>query len=108
MLAALIIILAVLWFLGYLRIDGLSIPDTSLFAINGQTISIVDLLVLALVATAVSILPSPFREVAGVLLILWILAVLGVLAITGLSLPGIILIAIIIGLVVALFRNRTV
>lgn len=105
MLAALIVILAVLWFLGYLRIDGLNIPDTSLFTINGQVISIVDLLILALVATAISILPSPFREVAGVLLILWILAVLGVLAITGFSLPSIILIAIIIGLVVSLFRR---
>lgn len=106
MLAALIVILAVLWVLGYLRIDGINIPDTALFTINGQVVSIVDLLILAIVGLAISLLPSPFREVAGVLLILWILAVLGVLAITGISLPSIILIAIILGLVFALFRSR--
>lgn len=105
-LAVLIVILAALWVLGYLRIDGINIPDTALFTINGQVISIVDLLILALVGLAISLLPSPFREVAGVLLILWILAVLGILAITGISLPSILLIAIIIGLLVALFRRR--
>jgi hypothetical protein len=108
MLAVLIVILAILWVFGYLRIDGINIPDTALFTINGQVVSIVDLLILALVATAVSILPSPLREVAGVLLILWILAVLGILAITGISLPSIILIAIIFGLIFALFRRSSV
>jgi hypothetical protein len=107
MLAALIVILAVLWVLGYLRIDGINIPDTALFTMNGQVVSIVDLLVLALVAIAISLLPTPFREIAGVLLILWILAVLGILAITGFSLPSIILLAIIIGLIVSLFRSRS-
>lgn len=106
MLAVLTIILVVLWVLGYLRIDGINIPDTSLFTINGQVVSIVDLLILALVTTAISILPSPLREVGGVLLILWILAVLGVLSLVGLSLPSIILIAIILGLIFALFNRR--
>ncbi len=105
MLAGLIIILAILWFLGYIHIDGINLPDTSLFQINGQTVTIIDLLILALVATAISILPSPFREISGVLLILWILSVLGILAIGGLALTNWLVLAIIIGLIIALFRR---
>lgn len=105
MLAVLVVILAILWFFGYIRIDGLNIPDFSLFVINGQTISIIDLLILGIVATAISILPTPFREVSGVLLILWILSVLGILSIAGIGLANIFVIAILIGLVVALFRR---
>ncbi len=105
MIAALIVILAILWFFGYINIEGLNIPDTSLFTINGQVISIIDLLILALVATAVSLLPSPFREISGVLLILWILAVLGILSIAGIGLPSLLVLAIILGLIVSLFRR---
>ncbi len=103
MLAALIVILAILWFLGYINIDGINLPDTALFTINGQVISIIDLLILALVITAISILPTPFRQISGVLLILWILAVLGILSIAGIGLPSILVLAIIIGLLVSLF-----
>lgn len=108
MLAVLVIILAVLWVFGYIRIDGLNIPDMALFTINNQVVSIIDLMLLALVGTAISLLPSPLREVGGVLLILWILAVLGVLSIAGIGLPSIIMFAIIIGLVFALFRRSSI
>ncbi len=108
MIAALIVILAILWFFGYINIEGLNIPDMSLFVINGQVISIIDLLILALVATAISLLPSPFREISGVLLILWILAVLGILSIAGIGLPSLLVLAIILGLIVSLFRKTTV
>ncbi|MGH7202922.1 MAG: hypothetical protein ACREHC_00585 [Candidatus Levyibacteriota bacterium] len=107
MIAALIIILAVLWVLGYIHIGGINLPDTALFTINGQVVSIIDLLILALVIMAISILPSPFREISGVLLILWILAVIGVISIVGIGLPAIFLFALIIGLIVSLFNNRT-
>jgi len=103
MLAGIIIILAILWFFGYIHIDGLNIPDTSLFTINGQTVTIIDLLILALVGIAISILPNPFRAIAGILLLLWILSVLGILSIAGIGLSSILVIAIIIGLIVSLF-----
>ncbi|MGI8419843.1 MAG: hypothetical protein ACR2LN_04320 [Candidatus Levyibacteriota bacterium] len=108
MIAALIIILAILWVLGYIHIGGINLPDPALFTINGQVVSIIDLLILALVVMAISILPSPFREISGVLLILWILAVIGVISIVGIGLPAIFLFALIIGLIFSLFNNRRI
>jgi hypothetical protein len=108
MLAALIILLAILWFFGYVNISGISFPDIHLFAINGVDVTLWNVLVLFLVVGAIYILPSPFRQIAGVLLILWILAVLGILSIAGLGLPSILLLAIIVGLVASLFTHRRV
>lgn len=106
MLAVLIIILAVLWLFGFVNISGFTFPDMTLFAINGRDVTLVNLLVLLLVIGAISILPTPFREIAGVLLILWVLAVIGVLSIAGFGLPSILLFAIIVGLIASLFSHR--
>ena len=108
MLAAIIVILAILWVLGYIHIGGINFPNTALFTINGQVVSIIDLIVLLIVVMAISILPSPFREVSGVLLLLWLLAVLGIISIVGVGLPAIFLFALIIGLIISLFRRSTV
>ena len=103
MIGAIILILIVLWFLGYIHISGINIPNFILFSINGQPITLWDILILAVILWAISILPNPFRAIAGVLLILWILAVLGIFAFAGASVASIIIIAIIIGLVISLF-----
>jgi hypothetical protein len=103
MLAGLLILLIILWFLGYIHIDGLTIPDLVLFTINGQPITLWNILILLVVAAVIGSLPSPFREIAGVLLILWILSVLGILAIAGLS--SLLVIAFIIGLVLYLIKG---
>jgi hypothetical protein len=97
MLAAIIIILIILWFLGYVNIGNINIPDLQLFTINGHNISLWDLLILLVIAWAIGVLPSPLRQIAMVALVLWILATLGILAITGL--PSIIIIALILGLI---------
>lgn len=104
MLVAIIIILIILWFLGYAPITGLNIPDVTLFVINSQPVTLWNLLILAAVAWAISILPSPFREIGGVALVLWILSVIGILAISGLS--SILVIAIIVGLVLYMLKGR--
>lgn len=103
MLATLVIILIILWLLGYLHVGSVYIPDITLFTINNQIVTLWDLLILLVVAWAVGILPTPFREIAGVLLILWVLSVLGILAISGIALSNILVIAIIVGLIVSLF-----
>lgn len=102
MLSALLLILILLWFLGYIRIDGLTIPDINLFTINGQPITLWSVLTLIIVAWIVSMLPTPFQQIVGVLLIIWILVVLGILAISGIALANILVIAIIIGIIVSL------
>lgn len=100
MLAAIILILLVLWFFGYVNIGNINLPDFPLFTLNGNVISLWDLLILAVIVWAIGVLPSPLRQIAGVGLVLWILATLGIIAIAGL--PSLILIAIILGLLFAL------
>jgi hypothetical protein len=97
MVAAIILVLIILWFLGYVRVGNLAIPDLQLFTLNGHVISLWDLLIFAVIVWAIGVLPSPLRQIAMVALLLWVLATLGILAITGL--PSIILIALILGLV---------
>jgi hypothetical protein len=103
MIITLLIILIILWLFGYLNIGFINIPNITLFTINGRSITLWDLLILLVVGIIIKILPSPFREIAGVLLILWALSVLGILAIAGLS--NMLLIAIIIGLVLFVIRG---
>ncbi|MBI4039118.1 hypothetical protein HY384_04135 [Candidatus Daviesbacteria bacterium] len=104
MLEALLVILIILWFAGYLRVDAFPIPDLVLFNINGQPITLWNILILLVISSIIGVLPSPFREVAGVFLILWILSVLGILAFGGLS--SMLVIAIIVGLVLYLVGFR--
>lgn len=104
MLETLLVILITLWFLGYLRIDAIPVPDLVLFSLNGQSITLWNILILLVIATVIGILPSPFREIASVLAVLWVLSVLGILALGGLS--SMLVIAIIVGLVLYLAGFR--
>jgi hypothetical protein len=97
MIAVLLVILVLLWFLGYVRLDALPIPDLQLFVINGQPITLWNILIFLVIAGLVGILPSPLRQIAGVFLILWVLSILGILAIAGLS--SLLVLAIIVGLI---------
>src|SRR3989344_7259906 len=95
MLFTILIILIVLWFFGYAPLEGIHVPNTVLFSINNHQITLWNVLILLAVGWAISILPRPFREIASVLLLLWVLSVIGILAIAGLS--NILIIAIIVG-----------
>jgi|SRR6185369_1593923 len=108
MLTALFLILTLLWFLGYVRIEGLSIPDLFLFSINGQQITLWSILILLVVSWAVGILPTPVRQIVAVLLIIWILAVLGIISLTGIALANILVLAMIIGIIFVLLSPRDV
>lgn len=100
MLALLLGLLIILWFLGYIRINGLTIPDINLFTINGHQITLVEILIFLLIIGAAEVLPSPLRQIAFVIIVIWVLSTLGILAIAGLS--SILVLAIIIGLILAL------
>ncbi len=95
MLFAILVILIGLWFLGYAPISGVHIRNTVLFSINNHAITLWNVLILFAIGWAISILPRPFREIASVLLLFWVLSVVGIFAIAGLS--NILLIAIILG-----------
>ncbi len=105
MLIAILLILIVLWFFGYMPVGGINIPNAVLFSINSHPITLWNVLILFAVGWAISILPSPFREIASVLLLLWILSVIGILAIAGLS--NILIIAIILGFAFFVFSGSS-
>ena len=100
MLIAVLIILVILWFLGYINIGSINLPDILLFTINGQEITLISLLIFAVIVWAVGILPSPLRQIAFVILVIWLLSLFGILAIGGLQ--SILVLAVIVGLVLAL------
>jgi hypothetical protein len=103
MIGVIVVLLFLLWLLGYVQVPGLMIQDAVLFSLNGRPITVLNLLVFVLILWAIGILPSPFREIAGVLFVLWILSLLGFIALAGLS--NLILIAIIVGIVASIVRR---
>jgi hypothetical protein len=101
MLIAIVVILVVLWFLGYMPLSGISIPNYVFFTINGHAVTLWEILILLVIGWAIGILPRPFQMIASVLLLLWILSVLGIFAIAGL--PNLIVLVIIVGLILSIF-----
>ena len=101
MIIAIVVILAILWFLGYAPISGISIPNFVLVTINNHPVTLWEILILVVIGWAIGILPRPFQAVASILLLLWILSVLGIFAIGGLS--GIIVLVIIVALIASIF-----
>src|SRR4051812_39844402 len=101
MLFAIIIILIILWFLGYSPITTVNVPNIMLFTINGHNITLWEILILIVVGWAIGILPKRFQLIAVILLVLWILSILGILAISGLS--NMLVIVIIVGLILSIF-----
>jgi hypothetical protein len=101
MIIAIVVVLAILWFLGYAPVSGISIPNFVLVTINNHPVTLWEVLILVVIGWAIGILPRPFQAVASILLLLWILSVLGIFAIVGLS--GIIVLVIIVALIASIF-----
>lgn len=104
MLGTILVVLLLLWLLGFLQIPGLVFHNTVLFRILGHSVTLWELLMFLAIAWAMESLPAPIRQIAFVLIILWLLSIFGIIAIAGLS--NILIAAIIIGLVLALFQKN--
>jgi len=100
MLVTIVIILIILWLLGYSPISGVSIPNPILFSINNHPVTLWEILILAVISWAIGILPRPLQAVASILLLLWILSVLGIFAIVG---SNVIVLIIIVALIISIF-----
>lgn len=100
MLLTIVVLLIVLWFLGYVEISNVAIPNVPLFEINAHMVTLVELLIFLAIVWAVSILPSPLRQIGFAVVVLWVLATLGIIAIAGLS--SLLVVAIIVGLIASL------
>jgi hypothetical protein len=99
MLTIILVLLIILFFLGY---NPLLLPNMNLFVLAGRSIGLYDLLTFLVILWLIGMLPWPFRGIATVFLVLWILSFLGFIAIAGFS--QLLMVALIIGLVVYLFR----
>jgi hypothetical protein len=105
MVEILLVVLVLLWVLGYLAIPGLAIPHVVLFSFNRHPITLVNLLIFLMVVWIISLLHTPAKQIATVLLVLWVLSVFGFLAIPGLA--NIIFLVLILGILATFFGKRS-
>ncbi|MBW7944565.1 hypothetical protein H3C70_04145 [Patescibacteria group bacterium] len=103
MIEVVLVLLVIFLITGLIEIPGFTLPNFVLFRINGEPITLLNVLIFMLILWAIGILPSPFREIAGVLFVLWVLSVLGFIAIAGLS--NLIVIGIIVGIVFSMLKK---
>lgn len=85
MVEAILAILILLYVLGFIKIPGVSIPNYHLFTYNGHTITLFEILIACVVIWLITNLPLWLRFIIGFLLILWILATFGIIAVPGLA-----------------------
>jgi hypothetical protein len=104
MVEILVVVLFLLWLSGNLVIPGIVIPNFLLFSLNGHPITVWNLITFAIMVWLLGLLPTPFREVAGVILVLWVLSILGILAFAGL--PNLLVIVLIIWLVASILKRH--
>jgi hypothetical protein len=100
MLLTLLVLLVVLWFLGYIQIPNFTLPDIALFSVNGHVVTLIEALIFLVIVSAVGLLPTPLRQIGFAVVVLWVLSTLGIIAIAGLA--SILVLAIIVGLLAAL------
>ncbi len=101
-MSLIIIVLILLWFLGYITIPGIAVPQFPLFQFNGKPVTLWDIVIFLVILWAIESAPSPIRKICIVLVIVWTLSTLHIIAITGLS--TILVVAVIGGLVLSLFK----
>lgn len=99
MIGTILLLLVILWVLGYLQFP---LTNTTLFNFGARPVSLSDLLTFLIILWLISVLPNPFRGIALVLLLLWVLSLLGIIAIAGFS--SLIMLAFIVGLVLYVMR----
>ncbi|OGK24087.1 hypothetical protein A3C25_05240 [Candidatus Roizmanbacteria bacterium RIFCSPHIGHO2_02_FULL_38_11] len=84
MLAYLLVLLILLWFIGVVRFPVLSIVNSPIIYIGRRAVGLYDILVFILILWLIRILPSPLREIVTVFLILWLLSFFGLFFLGGL------------------------
>lgn len=101
MLLFILVILFILWLLGY---GPISVLRIILFRLNGRVISIWDVFIFLVLIWLIDLLPSPFRQIGVVILVIWLLALFGFIAIPALS--NLLIISTIVGLLLYLLRGK--
>ena len=103
MLSLILILLVILFILGYLQIPAFPLTNITLFVFFGRAISLYDLLLFSLIVWIIQALPWPFRGLASIILVLWLLSFFGIIAVPGFS--NILVLALIVGMIGYIFRG---
>jgi len=103
MVGTVLVVLLLLWLLGFVQIPWLVFHNRTLFTILGHSVTLWELLMFLVIAWAMESLPDPLRQVAFVLVVLWLLSILGIITIAGL--PNLLIVALLVGLVLAVFQK---
>ncbi len=103
MVGTVLVVLLLLWLLGFVQIPWLVFHNRVLFNVLGHNVTLWELLMFLVVAWAMESLPDPLRQIAFVLVIVWLLSVLGIISIAGLS--NLLIVALLIGLALAIFQK---
>jgi hypothetical protein len=101
MLTAILVLLIVFWFLGYGPIVTFRY---TLLKLGSHGISLWDVLIFLVIVCVISSLPRPLKEIATVVLVVWLLSLFGIIAVAGLS--NILLIALIVGIGIYLIGKK--
>lgn len=99
MLGALLFALIALWFLGFINLPILPLTNTTIITLFGVTISLYDIFIFFVVVWLIGILPGPFRIIASILLVLWLLATFSLISFSGVSISSVIVLVIIFSLI---------
>ncbi len=75
-----------------------------LFNLHGRIITVWDVLIFLVLIWLIDLLPSPFRQIAVVMFLIWVVASLGFIAIPMLS--NLLIISIIVGLLLYVLRGK--
>jgi hypothetical protein len=101
MLQAILLMLISFWFLGYGPLETFHFP---LINFNGHIITLWDILILIAIVWIVTALPRIFRVIVAAFLVVWLLSLLGVITVSGLS--NIVVVSLIIGLGIYIIGGR--
>jgi len=97
MVPLIVVILVIIWILGYSPLEVKAISELAAFYINGKPITFLNIVFLLTTLYFVSIIPRPFKQIGLVVAALWVAALLGYVSIPWLE-PGM-GVVIIIGLI---------
>jgi hypothetical protein len=101
MLLILVVVLVVLWSVRYLDIPNLALPDMPLFSLSGHVVTLVEAVIFLVVVAALGVLPTPLRQIGFAVVLVWLLATFGLVAIAGLA--SLMVLAMIVALLAAFF-----
>ncbi len=103
MLVILLLVLVILWFLNYLGLPSIPL-GLIIFTFLGVSITLYQLLIFLIILAFVGLLPSPLRQIAVFLLLLWLLTIFGLITVINLS--DLVVFAVIFGIVYYLIAGK--